>query len=120
VMLHHLHLWNIRFDDPDLQQENILLDPNAPPPKQRKYILDKLFRHINFTGELYLGKVLNIRLGYNHLKKAELNVASRSWASGFSGGVGVELKRWSISYGKAFYSVPASSNHFTFEYQLKS
>lgn len=119
VMLHHLHLWNIRFDDPALQQENILLDPNAPPPKQRNYILDKLFRHINFTGEFYLGKVLNIRLGYNHLKKAELNVASRSWASGFSGGFGIELKRWSISYGKAFYSVPASSNHFTFEYQLK-
>ncbi len=120
VMLHHLHLWNIRFDDPALQQENILLDPNAPPPRQRKYVIDKLFRHINFTGEFYLGKVLNLRIGYNHLKRAELNVASRTWSSGFSGGIGVELKRWSVSYGKAFYSVPASSNHFTFQYLLKS
>jgi len=120
VMLHHLHLWNIRFDDPALQQENILLDPNAPPPKQRNYIIDKLFRHINFTGEFYLGKALNLRIGYNHLKRAELNVASRSWTSGFSMGAGIELKRLSVSYGKAFYSVPASSNHFTFEYQLKS
>jgi len=120
VMLHHLHLWNIRFDDPALQQENILLDPNAAPPKQRKYIIDKLFRHMNFTGEFYLGKALNLRIGYNHLKRAELNVASRSWTSGFSMGAGIELKRWSVSYGKAFYSVPSSSNHFTFEYQLKS
>lgn len=120
VMLHHLHQWNIRYDDPALQQENILLDPNAPSPKEKNYFIDNLFRHVNFNGEFYLGKALNVRIGYNYLKRGELNVASRTWASGFSGGFGIELKRWSMSYGKAFYAVPASSNHFSFEYRIKS
>jgi len=117
VMLHHLHQWNIRFDDPALQNNNTFIG-DTTTVEEKTYFVDKLFRHVNFTGEFYFGKALNIRLGYNHLRRQELSVESRPWASGFSGGVGIRVKRFSIDYGKAFYSLPASTNHFTVGFRL--
>lgn len=118
ITLHHLHQWNIRYDDPALEEDTPFLNPDEEP-KEKNYFLDKLFRHVNFNGEFYLGKVINLRFGYNHLKRGELQQSQLPWLTGFSGGVGIELKRLSISYGKAFFSNPASTNHFTFEYQLR-
>jgi len=118
VTLHHLHQWNIRYDDPALEDSTPFLNPDEVP-KEKKFFVDKLFRHVNLSGEFYLGKIINFRFGYNHLKRRELLLSQIPGLTGFSGGVGIELKRLSISYGKAFYTSPASTNHFTFEYQLK-
>lgn len=118
VVLHHLHQWDIRYDDPALEEDTPFLNPDEEP-KEKNYFVDKLFRHVNLNGEFYLGKIINLRFGYNHLKRGELKLTQLPWLTGFSGGVGIELKRLSISYGKAFYTNPASTNHFTFEYQLK-
>jgi len=119
MIWHHLHQWDIRYNDPELEETTPFLNPDEEKPKEKNFIVDKFFRHINFNGEFYLGKVINIRLGYNHLKRGELQVPDVPWLTGFSGGVGIELKRLAISYGKAFYTIPASTNHITLEYQLK-
>lgn len=117
VMLHHLHQWDIRYDDPALQSSNTFIG-DTTTVAEKTYFIDKLFRHVNFTGEFYFGKALNIRIGYNYLRRQELSIESRPWASGFSGGVGIRVKRFSIDYGKAFYSLPASTNHFTVGFRL--
>lgn len=117
IMLHHLHQWDIRFDDPAMQSSNTFIG-DTTTVKEKTYTVDKLFRHANFTGELYFGKALNIRFGYNHLRRQELQIESRPWASGFSGGVGIRVKRFSIDYGKSFYALPASTNHFSLGFRI--
>jgi len=119
MVIHNLHKWDIRYNDPALAEDTPFLNPDEEEPKEKNYFVDKLFRHVNFNGEFYLGKVINLRFGYNHLKRGELKLSELPLLTGFSGGVGINLKRYSISYGKTFFTNPASTNHFTFEYRFK-
>src|SRR5207302_3662685 len=41
---HHLYTWDIRYDNPADQQTDLFLDSSQTKPK--KYIADKLMRHI--------------------------------------------------------------------------
>lgn len=118
VVAHHLQKWNIRFNDPALQENNIFVIDTAQV-KEKSYFVDKFFQHLNFAGEFYFGKSLNLRFGYSHLRKKELAYVERPWLSGISLGFGFDVKRFNIDYGVAFYTYPATTSHFTFGYLLK-
>ncbi len=120
VMLHHLHKWDIRYDDPALQEQSFITNPeDSVNVKEPSFFFDKAFRHVNLNGELFLGKTLRIRLGYNHFRRQELKVTSRSWLSGFSGGFGIRIKRFAFDFGKAFYVLPSSTNHISLSFRMK-
>lgn len=111
IIAHHLYKFDIRYDDPSLSASSFLI--SSTEQKQKKYIADKMFRHIIIGGELLLSKNINIRIGYNHLRRQELVSNNKFSTVGFSWGVGVNIKKFQFSYGRAIIHSAGPSNNFT-------
>lgn len=58
-------------------------------------------RLLNFSvgGELYLGKVIQLRLGYDHAARNTSGVPVTTQLTGLSGGIGIILKSLTVDYG---------------------
>ena len=114
ITAHNLQRWNIRYDDPNQVEPTGLF---SEPTEKSDFVIfaDNLFRHLIFSGELLIGQneVFQIRLGYNHLRRAELTVDNLRSLAGFSGGFGLKIKRFRIGYGLGVYHLGGSMNQFT-------
>lgn len=115
VIAHHLHRWNITFDDPAM--ENNLLFPN-----NRTQAVDNFFRHFVFNGEFLLGKggPLRLRFAYNHFRRRELSLTDFISLAGFSGGFGIKAKRWRVDYGFNIYHLHGSVHQLSFGTSLNA
>ena len=110
ITAHNLHRWDIRYEDPNQNETNALFGDDT---LQQKYIGDKIFRHLVFGGEFYFGKNVNVRLGYNHLRRQELRLQNRGGLTGFSFGAAIHIKRFRIEYGRANYHLAGGAHHLT-------
>jgi hypothetical protein len=122
VVAHHLHKWDIRYDDPDLQNSDILIIGEEQPTENKLgNTIDNLFRHLIFNGEFLLGKNegFRMRFGYNHLRKQELSVRNYRSLAGFSGGIGIKVKRFRIDFGYASYHLAGGVAHIGIGTNLK-
>ncbi len=121
VIAHHLHQWNIRHNDPRLQNTNTLLFGGDQADTGGNADLDNFFRHFVFSGEFLLGRneSFRIRLGYNHLRKKELSVQNYRSLAGFSGGVGIRVSRFRIDVGYAAYHLAGGVIHLGIGTNLK-
>lgn len=114
VIAHHLQTWDIRYNDPSLQGDDVLLFGDQQPKESKATAsIDNLFRHLIFNGEFLLGKNegFRIRLGYNHLLKRELTVNTYRSLAGFSGGIGVKISRFRIDFGYGAYHLAGGVAH---------
>lgn len=114
IIAHHLHQWDIRYNDPNLQDDDVLLFGDEQPTENKASVfIDNFFRHLIFNGEFLLGKNegLRLRLGYNHLLKRELTVSSYRSLAGFSGGIGVKINRFRIDFGYGAYHLAGGVAH---------
>ncbi|MEZ4883758.1 MAG: type IX secretion system protein PorQ [Chitinophagales bacterium] len=116
ITAHHLQKWDIRYDDPSLQSNSIF---DTGDESNKSHFADNLFRHLIFSGELFLGKSLVVRAAYNHQRKQELGVDIKGGGVGFSYGAGIHVKRFHFSYGRAIYHLAGGSHHFSISTQLK-
>jgi len=122
VIAHHLHQWNIRYEDPNAEQENVLLFGNEQPTTNKgKTQVDNFFRHFIFNGEFLLGRNegFRMRIGYNHLRKKELTVRNYRSLAGFSGGIGIKISRFRIDAGYGSYHLAGSVFHLGIGTNLK-
>jgi hypothetical protein len=114
VLMHHLHQWNIRFNDPALRRSEFL-NLNGEPEEENDNLnaVDNFFRHFVFNGEFLLGRTesFRIRFGYNHLRKRELSVLSYRSLAGFSGGLGVKINRFRVDFGYSTYHLAGGVVH---------
>ncbi|MEO6758820.1 MAG: type IX secretion system protein PorQ, partial [Saprospiraceae bacterium] len=114
VIAHHLQQWDIRYDDPNAQQTDVLLfgDQTAKTNKGNGQV-DNFFRHFIFNGEFLLGRneAFRLRVGYNHLRKRELSVKNYRSLSGFSGGVGIKISRFRLDMGYGSYHLAGGVFH---------
>lgn len=115
VTAHHLHTWDIRYDDPSLQVNNTLIGEDEVT---QNYFADILFRHLIFGGEFYFGKNVRVQLGYNHLRRQELRLTQRGGLLGFSFGLGMRIKRFELNYGRGNYHFADGSNHLSVTFSL--
>jgi hypothetical protein len=109
--LHHLHQFDIRYDDPALRQVNTLI--NDTTTKENKYIGDKILRHAIFGTEIYLGKVVRANVGFNYLRRKELSFEERKSLSGFSFGFQIVLQKFGLSYSYSLYNIASNSNNLS-------
>lgn len=119
VIAHHLHRWNILYDNPNEETGSLFFEePNEP--SAFSVFTDNLFRHIIFNGEFLLGKKGNLRLrgGYNHLRRQELRVSNFRGIGGFSGGIGIKINRFRIDYGFGAWHLAGSNHHISFSTNL--
>lgn len=57
------------------------------------------FKNFSLGGELYIGKVLEIRLGYDNTLRNATNFETQARMAGISAGVGIKVKDIMIDYG---------------------
>lgn len=120
IIAHHLHDWDIRYDDPNLTTGDVSLFGEESSKKGNASV-DNFFRHFIFNGEFLLGRNegFRIRLGYNHLRKRELSVNNYRSLAGFSGGVGLKINRFRVDMGYGSYHLAGGVVHFSVGTNLK-
>lgn len=109
----HLEQFNIRYDNPD-DEENISLFSTDTVKKIKKYTLDKIARHLIIGGEFTIAGIIKLDIAYNYMRRQELKMPGRSGIAGFSLGMGLHVKKFSIHYGHSIYNIAGATNHFSF------
>jgi len=120
ILLHNLHRYGIRYDDPSVVGETDLFGNPINQPSDFSKGFDNVFRHIVIGGEFLLGKNQNLRLrfGYNHLRRQELSVSSFRSLAGFSAGFGLKIKGIKIDYGLGYHHLAGAANHLSISTSL--
>jgi len=114
VTAHHLHRFDIRYDDTLFNNENGFSNAG-----DKKFTLDKLFRHFVAAADIYIGDRLQATIGYNHLRRKELNIGDASnGLNGFSMGIGVFLNKLHIRYALTNYQNRISYHQFGLNMKL--
>ena len=70
------------------------------------------FRHLVVGAELFPEKAINLRLGYNFRRAAELKLQNVRTFSGFSFGFGLKMKKLKLNY--AYSKFHSATNASTF------
>lgn len=113
VIATNLQRWNILYDDPNQEDATLLFGEEPKDASKAQLFVDNFFRHFIFNGEFLFGKRENfqLRLGYNHQRRAELSLENLRSLAGFSVGTGFKIKKFKFDYGLAFYHVGATVHH---------
>ncbi len=120
IVVHNLHRWGIRYDDPDnVENNNLFGEPTTEQGSFSKGV-DNFFRHFIIGGEFLLGKNQNFRLrfAYNHLRRKELSVSSFRSLAGFSAGFGFKIRGLRIDYGLGYQHLAGANNHLSISTSL--
>lgn len=92
---HHLQQLNIHYEDTAFNASEGNISRNG---------LQKVFAHVVLSAQVYLSDNIDFSLGYNFLRRQDLNVfGAASGLNGFSFGTGVLLKKLQLHYATGFY-----------------
>ncbi len=117
----HIEKWDLTYTDPSNPSDGY--DPVTGEPKYKTGISkfgDQLMRHIIVGTELYIGKNLILRGGYNYRRRQEMKIDDRTAMVGFSWGFGVRIYKFRINYSRVTYSLAGSPNYLTVAFDLNS
>jgi hypothetical protein len=114
VAAHDLLRWQLRYDNP-LENEVSLLGEDTNTQSAFSLGIDNLFRHLNFGGEIVLGKSENFRLrfGYNHQMRREMSLQNIRSLAGFSFGAGFKINRFRIDLGSGRQHIAGGMTHLS-------
>jgi len=117
---HHLHQFDIRYSDPASSTNfSVFKDPNVDQ-KTPKYIGDKLLRHLAIGMEISLNKNLQIRFGYDHLRRKEMIIPTHKGLVGYSIGLGIKIKKIYLSYSYGMSHISASKSGLSISTNLSN
>ncbi|NQU34640.1 MAG: type IX secretion system protein PorQ [Bacteroidetes bacterium] len=117
----HIEKWDLTYNDPANPSNGF--DPITGEPKYKTGFAkfgDQFMRHIIIGTELYIGKNLILRGGYNYRRRQEMKVEDRMAMVGFSWGFGVRIYKFRINYSRVTYSLAGSPNYLTIAFDLAS
>ena len=107
VTAHHLHQFNIRYNDTTFNNENGLSQNGGGA------VPDKFFRHIVFSAQAFITDKIECTIGYNYLLRKELAITNTpNGFTGFSAGVGVLFRKLQIRYARNHYQNNSGYNQF--------
>lgn len=112
LTLHNLHRWNNSYVNVNARNKEIDLE-TGEIRNQELSIAQKAMRHVIFNTELVFSDNFQLRMGYNHQRRAELGPEDRRATTGFSWGFGIGVKKLMLSYGSAGYFPGIASNYFS-------
>ncbi len=76
------------------------------------------FKNFSLGGELYLGKYIQLRLGYSNHIRTKVASAIDKGMTGFSGGLGIEIESIKFDYGYSQYGSNANMHRFSLGLEL--
>jgi hypothetical protein len=112
LTLHNLHRWNNSYVNVNARNKEIDLETGVVKNQELSFG-EKAMRHVIFNTELVFSEKFQLRMGYNHQRRAELGPENRRATTGFSWGVGIGIKKLTLSYGSAGYFPGIASNYFS-------
>ena len=114
VVAHDLLRWGLRYDNP-LENETSLLGDQTNAKSAFSLGIDNVFRHLNFGGEIVLGKTENfrVRFGYNHQTRREMSLVNIRSLAGFSFGAGFKVSRFRIDFGTGRQHIAGGTTHLS-------
>ncbi len=112
VVAHNLQKFDISYVNVNSRNKNIDLETgeirNESVPTG-----DKIMRHFNFGAELVFSDNFQVRGGYNHMRRKELAPETAKGAAGFSWGVGIGIKKFTLDYAMVTYFPGVNVSYFT-------
>lgn len=117
VTYHHLQKFDIAYDDPAISTR---IDAFGNVIREDIGFADKLSRHFVIGGEFVLGKSLNLRAGYNFLRRKELQIEDRAGLAGFSFGFMLRIKRLEFAYSRSIYHITGGTSNLTIAVNTRS
>lgn len=109
---HHLHRFDIFYNDSTLNIDNSFVSKSS--------FANKLFRHLVFAVQVFPSKHLEITVGYNFLRRTELEVGGISnGLNGFSFGAGFSFRKIEARYSRSYYQHNKASSHLGINIPLK-
>ncbi len=117
----HIEKWDLTYNDPANPSDGY--DPITGEPQEKKGFSkfgNQFMRHIIIGTELYIGKNLILRGGYNYRRRQEMKVEDKMAMVGFSWGFGVRIYKFRINYSRVTYSLAGSPNYITLAFDLDS
>lgn len=98
-----LHHFNIHYNDTTFNNQNDLASGNS--------FFNKFMNHFVIATHVYLGSNLEATLGYNHLRRSELNIGSSgNGLNGFSMGIRLKFQKLQLQYARSNYQRNISYN----------
>ena len=106
-----LHRFDILYNDTTFNNENVFTSSNG--------FFQKLFNHFVFASHIYIGNHLEATLGYNHLRRSELNIqAASNGLNGFSMGLRIKFSKIQVLYSLSGYQKNLTYNHLGISFQM--
>lgn len=114
VVYDNIQKWDLMYDDPiDLEGNTDALTGEVNKKKGFDKFIDNAFRHVVLGGELYIGKNLIIRGGFNYGRRQDLKIPGKKGAVGFSYGLSIRIKQFNISYSRSEMHIVGSPNYIS-------
>jgi hypothetical protein len=111
ITMRHLEKFDITYTDPN-DASNI--DPLTGETKIEEASFGaKLMRHFIIGGEILLSKNFHLRIAYNFQRRQELTIDTAPGIVGFSGGFGLKISKFILSYGRGNYHLAGGADHFS-------
>lgn len=105
-----LSIWDNTFNDTNFNSVEGISSTS-------KY--QNIFNHLIFATEVYLGSSVNLTMGYNFLRRFDLNVQNqKNSLNGLSAGCSIMVNNIQMQYANAFFQNNLN-HHFTIIYQIK-
>jgi hypothetical protein len=111
LILQHLEKWDLTYDA--LNEEIDPFTGEAVSKSKLDNFADKAMRHVILGGEFIPAKFLSLRFGYNYQRRQELKIDTRPGTVGFSWGLGINVKRFSINYTRSTFHLVGARNYVT-------
>lgn len=116
LILQQLQKFDLSYKDPSESG----IDPLTGESKEEKLsTFDKVTKHAIINLEILFTQNFNVRIGYNFLRRYELQFPEKKGMSGLSLGFGFKINRFQISYANSIFNPAGGSNHFTISTNLK-
>jgi len=115
VVYENLQQWDLSFSNPARAQ----VDLDGVETQEEISFFDKLTQHLVVGGELFHGKAINLRFGYNFRRGHELKIEGNRVFAGITAGFGLKLNRFRVNYAFQKYSAAANVHTFGLNINLK-
>lgn len=117
LLAHHLNQWDLSYSDPNKKPTVDMLTGDTIQVKNAGF-LEKLGQHLTYQVEVLATKNIHLRAGFDYYTRQSLKLESRPGMAGFSFGLGLYFKRFSLDYGFTTFSKAGFNNMITLSTNL--
>lgn len=114
--LDNLQKWDVSVPNPSEQ----ITDLQGNVTSEKIGFINNTLRHLVIGAELFPEKLINIRMGYNFRRAAELKLQNARTFSGISFGFGIKMNRFQFNYANSRFHAASNVSTFSLEIDLDS